>query len=257
MTNETARATNSSQTMATLSAEHTPGICPGCGKSVCKPPEELKHVKVYCDTCAGVIDAQRAAQARLQRFQTEEARLVSVGVVSGAFKVAGFGRSAADIESQNPEAWKVGRAWKPTSGNLFLHGNPGTGKSFLARCLLRRGLASEMTVAEVTARRLIKNAARFDEGQGHFARMCEVQLLLLDDLDKAKWDANTLPALWELLDARANAHKRTIVTSNMTPQALADTLKRVACDNGSLAEAALNRLRPLEILEMTGESNRK
>lgn len=179
------------------------------------------------------------------------------GDLSRAFAQASFSRSEPDIENLNPTAWQEARNWNQST-NLYLQGPPGTGKTFLARCILRKFFTRGKEVLELSARRLLKTADRFDEGKGDFARWCDTpQIVLLDDVDKMEPTAARLEALWEFFD-RLEAHEaRIIVTANIPLSSLAECLTpRNAPHNSSFVTTTLDRLRPVRAYEMTGPSHR-
>ena len=233
--------------------------CPECNTPLNSPLTgwaAIDAIPVLCDACATKHREETKQGDRARAIRVRVARLKQLGDLSEATASASFGESDAAIEGTNPEAWAAGRVWTPDAGNLYLWGRPGTGKSYLGRCLLHQMIQSGHDVAEVTARRVEKVAARFDEGAGTWLRWTQARLLLLDDIDKPKWNSGALAALWELLDTRASANLRTIVTANVGPREILAMLHEANVANESVADATLNRLRPLQVFKMVGGSNR-
>lgn len=237
-------------------------VCPDCGVVMelsyrPGPYSFLAEVDVYCDDChARKVRAQEAelrAVRRLQRFNALKRR----GLLTEEFRAASFRVSAAWVEALNPFAWSQCREWRGKE-NLYIHGPTGVGKSYLARCCLKRVFQRGCNVAEVSARAFCKASDTFSEGQ--FAAWKGSPALLLDDIDKARWTEERVGAFWELMDARASARRRTIVTGNVSPVELRAVLKaslgRGAVENATAADAALERLRPCVTIHLTGKSLR-
>lgn len=208
---------------------------------------------VICGGCAEKHSHEIQAEAR-RRNHTRFCELKLRGLVDDGFLDINFSRSDRGVEALNPEAWRLARAW--SGQNIFACGPVGTGKTYIARCILFKAFQNKRDVGIVCARRFAKLSDRFDEGGGLMRQWCRVPVLLLDDLDKAAWTPDRLGALWELLDRRMNSKSVTLVTSNCPSKELRELL-RVACENNkSMADAALDRLKPCVTLELTGKSLR-
>lgn len=224
----------------------------------------------HCHTCAEQLCAEQARreeerrenerQFRRQMKRGEYSRLKQDGLLRDDFRDTCFKKSDPAIEALNPTAWAKGREW-PMEANLCLYGSVGVGKSFLARCILYAAFMADCSVAELNARRFTKIVDRFDEGDGILDKWKSADFLLIDDVDKADWNFSRLTALLELLDHRAaSKSRRTIITCNLSPSELR-TLFR-ACStkgeisNASLADATLDRMKPITTFEMKGDSQR-
>ncbi len=183
--------------------------------------------------------------------------LYARGLLRENFPDAGFQKSTPEIEALNTEAWRAAKDWKGDS-NIYLFGPVGCGKSFLALSILKRVFCATKgrDVAEIAARRFAKLSDRFDEGRGMLSELTKVNILLIDDLDKAIWDPERLAALWEILDDRMVGNRRTIITANVAPLQLREMLRAQSPGNQSLADAALDRLKPCLTLELKGKSLR-
>lgn len=239
--------------------------CPDCGL-VMVVPEQVgplrfsRDLEVYCDDCAG--NRHRAADRadRQRRLRNRYAVLLRQGEVGPELRRCAFRNSAPEVEGLNPEAWAAARGWRGKR-NLYVYGPTGVGKSFLARCCLNWAFQQGRTVAEVSGRRFAKVSDTFAEGRGLFRAWKEARVLLLDDIDKAVWNADRVGALWELLDARASARRHTLVTGNVNPAELQALLHASntgpGVRNESIVDATLERLRPCETLRLSGETLRE
>lgn len=179
------------------------------------------------------------------------------GLLRENFIQSGFNKSTQEIEALNSEAWEAAKDWNGDS-NIYLYGPVGCGKSFLALSILKKVfcVTKGRDVAEIAARRFAKLSDRFDEGRGILAVLSKVNMLLIDDLDKAIWDPERLAALWEILDDRMVGNRRTVITANVAPLQLREILRAQSPGNQSLADAALDRLKPCLTLELKGKSLR-
>ena len=211
--------------------------------------------RVYCDAC--IADLERIAQNRrdsLWRSDLEH-MAASRGVLRPATLHTTFASSYPEPE-QNVQAWEDGRNWDGKR-NVYIYGPPGTGKSHLARCMLRRETDWLRTVGEITGHQISTLSAYKPEVIANWAWP---GVLLIDDVDKGHWGPLGVSILWELLDQREQADRRTILTANASPKVLRDYLLARSGDNKSLVPAALDRLRTRHgrviVLELTGESLR-
>lgn len=241
--------------------------CPGCGLEMLVPWPEGRFAigidpdtPVHCDNCAAANHRAYRREQLATRLRERFSLLRSRDLVTMEFREASFRNSAPDIEAMNPEAWGLGRAWKATQ-NLYIFGPTGVGKSYLARCCLKRVFQANRNVAETSARAFCKTTDTFNEGRGRFMEWKTVPALLLDDIDKTTWTMERVGALWELLDARSSGRRVTIITGNVNPKDLRELLQE-ACmagkaSNSTCADAALERLRPCLTLHLTGTSQRR
>lgn len=231
--------------------------CEACGVVIeCDNARRYDGKVVLCPTCgAGYFQERREERKRF--FMDRYRDLVGRGLIRENFLAAGFQNSDKEVEILNPQAWRTAREW-PRSQNLYIHGPVGTGKSFLALCALRKAFVdfNGHSVAEVSGRRFCKASDRFDEGGGMFHEWRRAKVLLIDDMDKADWNPARLSALWEILDDRMVCGRRTVVTANVAPAAIRDMLRQQAGSNTSMADAALDRLKPCTTIELKGKSLR-
>jgi DNA replication protein DnaC len=80
-------------------------------------------------------------------------------------------------------------------------------------------------------------------------------VLMIDDITNAPWTPRGMGVLRDLLDVQHECGARVIVTSNNKPQDVQAALEKVV-DSGYV-ESMLDRLHPVTVCEMRGNSYRK
>ena len=117
----------------------------------------------------------------------------------------------------------------PLSPNLFLSGAPGLGKTFLSASIARVVAGNGHSVVydtftSIFARLEDEKFSRADDMAAvreQTRRYRECDLLIADDLGTEMTTSFTVAALYELINTRLITKKKTIVSSNMTPDELA------------------------------------
>ena len=224
-------------------------VCERCGRRT-----ELFFGKGVCDDCMDHMWAEREEARRRSLLVDYQAHLIRSGLLSPDTPAITFA-AARPASRENAEAVARLRTWSMAQ-NLFLYGPSGVGKSFYARCLLNGAMRAGKSVAEMPVRSLLTAALRYDRGRGTFAACCRADVLLVDDIDKGAYNEDRLGAIWELLDARCQGGRRTIVTSNLDPVELAKDWVRRVPQNTSYGVAALDRLKPVSVCALSGVSLR-
>jgi len=238
--------------------------CPGCGVIVTiEEPHGLfafgKDLPLHCDPCAERLWAEYQRRQRAEEMATRYGNLLARELVTPQFRDAAFSRSNREIEAINPDPWKAARGWDGRNSNVCIYGPTGTGKSYMARCLLKRIFFAGRDVAEVSARRFCKTSDTFAEGRGMYNAWKTAPGLLIDDIDKTEWNHARVSSLWELLDARSTGQCATVVTGNVSPSDLMSLLRRAVrgeMENVSIVDATLQRLKPCLTLQLIGKSLR-
>lgn len=110
---------------------------------------------------------------------------------------------------------------------LWLMGDTGTGKTTLAMLVSKEALKRDHTVAIYSMPKLLARIrATFDAQAGEesyvdfFERLCEVDLLHLDDLGTEKQTDWVLEQLYALVNERYERQKSIVVTTNLTQEEL-------------------------------------
>lgn len=172
--------------------------------------------------------------------------------------VISFERSDKAKELKYGQTYWTAAAWKPRTSNVFIHGTVGTGKTYLAKCMINRASTLYLSTAYLTGMELLDVIGNRNFGRGGLpSTIQEPHVLLIDDVDKCPWNPSTLGWLWQLLDVRRNKERSTIFTSNKAPRDLIEHLEQYVPKNKSLTFAIMDRMRPYMELELVGESLRK
>ena len=152
-----------------------------------------------------------------------------------------------DSESSLIEDFSAGKI-----EGVFLHGNQGTGKTYLATALLHEYVARLdangcwMTVGSMLAaiRGTYSQNVGISESQV-MEKYIKIPALLLDDLGAEKTTEWTVSTMREIIAGRIDWCRPTIVTSNLSLAEIDKWNPRVA-----------SRLGGLEVIEMTGTDRR-
>ena len=120
------------------------------------------------------------------------------------------------------------RKFGKKSMNLFFNGSPGLGKTFLSACIARVVAESGHSVIYDTALSVFSKFedAKFmktddpDEARAETRRYLACDLLILDDLGTEMSTAFTTSALYEIINTRLVAGRKTIISSNLSPSEL-------------------------------------
>ena len=117
----------------------------------------------------------------------------------------------------------------PDSGNLFLTGAPGLGKTFLSACIASVVSEKGFSVVYDTAVNVVSyfEEARFarrgqqEEAEGDVRRCLRCDLLILDDLGTEMSTSFSVSAIYELLNTRLREKRGTVVSSNLSAEEIA------------------------------------
>ncbi len=155
-------------------------------------------------------------------------------------------------------AYDIVQNFPDISKGLFLWGNPGTGKTLLSSIIL-----TELIIHNVVEGKYIKISSFFSrlkstfvEGSDNYGEssrilrnLSEVDVLVIDDFGVQKDTPYEQTTLYDLVDARYEAEKFTIFTSNRNP---------VKALNELSEGRILSRIREMaRIFEISGEDYRK
>ena len=116
------------------------------------------------------------------------------------------------------------------SMNLFFSGGTGLGKTFLSACIARVVAENGFSVVYDTANSIFSKFEdeKFSKSEDmaktreSIKRYLECDLLIVDDLGTEMTTAFTVSALYELINTRLMSNKKTVISSNLSINALRD-----------------------------------
>jgi DNA replication protein DnaC len=222
---------------------YSDSVCP-----VCKV-ELGYHDEDQADICWSQMKSEDQKKSAISALK-------SLGDLSHSFGTQRFDALNEVVVLYNPDAWFDADKWLGSdSKGLYLHGEPGTGKTHAARCILNQALDDGLPVMEISAHKMIRCGQRFDS-ESTMKRIASVDILLIDDIDKAIWNDKSIAILWELLNDRDDRGCRTIITTNVP----SDKFRVIFADghsgNGSVIESMIQRLHPIKTIAFNGISVR-
>lgn len=119
-------------------------------------------------------------------------------------------------------------SFRPGSESLLFSGATGLGKTFLSACIARQVSDKGYSVIYQTAVDLFADfeAAKFGGGdedpRAITKKYTDCDLLIIDDLGTELTTQFTISALYTVIDARLRRKLSTIVSTNLTPEAIED-----------------------------------
>ena len=114
--------------------------------------------------------------------------------------------------------------------NLFLSGAPGLGKTFLSACIARTVSENGFSVvydtagnifAQFEAKKFLRDSQDGMDARDEARRYLNCDLLILDDLGSELTTQFTQSALYELVNTRLVADRRTVISSNLSMEEVA------------------------------------
>ncbi len=216
----------------------------------------IRRLDSWCPICIRQHEQATGKEARRNKIDVLTRRTYRQELIPASGKLMKFSCSNKEVEPPNEEIFDRFREELPIKKNLWIHGDPGTSKTFLARCILNAYLADYKTAGELASSRINEIGRGFhaDRDVKPFAKL---NILLIEDIDKPSWHRDGLSALWNLIDKRATEGTRIIVTSNQEPQVISTRMRQVSSQNTTLVTSMFERLMPMERIHTTGASARR
>lgn len=156
----------------------------------------------------------------------------------------------------NPNATMIAKAyvdnWKQNKAEnrgLLFAGSVGTGKTYLACCIANALLNQGATVLVTEMATLLRRAGQFDDSI--YEDMERFSLVIIDDIGVERTTDFALEQVTQIINARYKSNKPLIVTTNLTPQEMANQKQ---LEKRRIYDRILERCQTT--VTMTGESQR-
>lgn len=141
-----------------------------------------------------------------------------------------IGKSPRDIAARNHKVcYNFTADFGKTFDNLILYGQAGLGKTFLCNCIAKELLDHSKSVIYLTAFNLFKLLENYrfhnDESGISYETIQEIyqcDLLIIDDLGTELNNAFTTSELFSLINARLLDEKPIVISTNLSPNGLAN-----------------------------------
>ncbi len=115
---------------------------------------------------------------------------------------------------------------------LTLRGNPGTGKNHLSAAIMLEVMKQNYTALRIKASAFLGEfwSKDFTEREPWMNKMGKVDLLVIDEIGRSSNGKAATDAFFRLIDSRYEAMRPTIVITNLSKDALKETLGHAAYD---------------------------
>lgn len=186
-------------------------------RSIAAVSESLAELRAWREANPDKARRYESLMCELREVEQAERELASLARLAERMQASGVGsrtREAAESATDTPAVFAA-RQWLATGRTwLLLAGDVGTGKSVAAVWAALEVARQGGTVAFRRAAEVARLSG-FDAGADELAHLKRVTILVLDDLGTectTEWGQSILH---ELLDARHDDRRRTVVTSNL------------------------------------------
>ena len=169
-------------------------------------------------------------------YEAEKAKELSTLLKAGEESFADFrldyytGDARECMELTLAVARAYAERFGPESTNLLLQGGTGLGKTFLSGCIARTVSAGGRSVVYETAQeafaafeeqKFSRDAETYAAASEKVKRIASCDLLILDDLGTELTTSFTQSALYNIINSRLTAHRKTVISTNLTDEELA------------------------------------
>lgn len=229
-----------------------------CAK--CKKPKEKRVlindreevVTIPCE-CQQAEDREKTEQAEQWRHFRECLALPVYALQEAGYALHAAGKRAFALhDGSNPRALKIAKRYVdvfPAKGcGLMLWGNCGTGKSYLAACIVNALLEEQIPALMVSTVRLLNYITGKDVNANNaIDSLRRFDLLVLDDFGAERQTPYIIENLTEIVNAREG--KPLIITCNISPEQLKEPPREL--------ERLYDRVGSCIPVPLLGESKRK
>lgn len=152
------------------------------------------------------------------------------------------------VTAENALAFEAATHFDQQTGNLYLHGECGSGKTHLACMIARRVLDSGADALYVQPGKFLRRVRgkSGDEEQAEIDRLVRMPLLVIDDLGTEKDTEYAVQILYEVINDRIMAYRNGLVVTSNLP--LAELARKLGDDRLPSRLAGL-----CEVIKIGGE----
>ena len=202
-------------------------------------PADYLDPIVSCPLChdSGYLEDGTICRCLTALYEEEKAKELSALWKAGEKSFADFrldyyqGEARACMETTLMLARAFAEHFGPDSSNLLLQGGTGLGKTFLSGCIARAVSAIGCSVVYETAQdafaafeeqKFSRDAETYAAASEKVKRMLSCDLLILDDLGTELTTSFTQSALYNIINSRLTANRKTLISTNLSDAELAD-----------------------------------
>lgn len=219
--------------------------------------EDINMIGIVLCDCEKELKSKKDKAFKMQRKQTRLEQLRKQGLRSRHDLSKNF---KMDDNKDSNES-KIARNYVKhfdymleNNTGLFLYGDVGTGKTFYALCIANALINQGRSVYFTTLSEQVEKLSGFDKVNNRLAldKIRSTDLLILDDVGTERDTEFANEKIFEVLDAREQARKPIIATSNLAPNDFKD-------ENNSFNNKIYDRLLVLATvpIRLTGASRRE
>lgn len=209
-------------------------ICGVCGECKAFPSTsmpffqgEKRLIRCNCKCQKDAYEAeQEAFRNRERQIYIDSIRRASITddrsrkSTFDSYKVDDSNRAAYDIALEYMERFdEMMEPDRDKRRGLLFYGNPGTGKTFTADCIVNALIEKGRTAFKTSIPRLIDQFQDFNNDINQIMNAIRtVDVMVIDDLGTESGSDFRLEKMFEIIDTRYGADKPTIVTTNLAYQ---------------------------------------
>jgi len=224
------------ETILNPTTQKTSEVCCICGNGVELPPDSPRRFEnsanLRCDPC---LESERQQAELGKGVERERAKAETLSQIPTAFQ------STKRAKLPQPERLDAALRWAYGAKGLLLYGSTGCGKSRIVWEVAKREVLAGKTLKSVSAYELTRYPSLFMSGDDAAVKfsdsLVKVDLLILDDVFKAKPTERVEELLFAVIDERGSWERPCLITLNDTGDSLTP---RLSTDRGP---ALIRRLR--------------